>query len=117
MKEKRVYIITGAQMIDAGEPIGEVYMPDFSVLPELIDVYRAGTDDDYWDVVYSKLDTDGIHDSAVVGIYTTIENHELLEAEPHIKRIDDKPNKKALFRAVNGKVPDSVVDKLKEKRK
>jgi len=89
MKEKRVYHITRSMLINVDEHLGDVYMPDFLCVPELLNGYRPGSDDDHWDAVTSEKHTDGIFDSYLVGIYTTIENHELLEKEDHITRIDN----------------------------
>lgn len=88
MKQKRVYSIEGSAVIETGDEIGSAYIPDFTVIPSLLENYRPGTDDDHWDVITSEDHTDGVHNSYLVGIYTTIENHTILESQDHITRIN-----------------------------
>lgn len=89
MKDKRVYIINRMQLVDAGPPIGEYYMPWLAGIDDLMEGWKSGSDDDHWEPVYSDAKTQDIHDSAIVGIYTTDANHAILEADPDIERIDD----------------------------
>lgn len=88
--EKRLYL-TKVVTVDKGTPIGLTQVPYLASLP--IDPVDS-SDLYHWDVVYdSKGDPDGetpgIHDTCIVGVYTTLENHTLLESDPDITRIDD----------------------------
>lgn len=88
MKDKRVYIINRMQLVETGLPVGAVHMPWLAGITELLEPY-TNEDDDHWDVIYSKDMTEGISSQAVVGVYTSEENHAILESDPDIERIDD----------------------------
>lgn len=79
-------------MVYLDDNIGHAYMPDLSAVPGLVEPPRKGEDDDYWKVVTSNDHTDGIFNSYVVKVYTNAENHQTLEGEEHITRIDNKEN-------------------------
>jgi hypothetical protein len=92
MYEKRVYLtkVVFVDKVIAGEVI-PTQVPYLASLP----IDPTGPDDPYeWDVIYDdKGDEDGVtpghHDKCMVGVYTTLENHALLEADPDILRIDN----------------------------
>lgn len=85
---KRVYL-TKVTTVTRPDPIGEVQVPYLATLP----IDPSGPTDPYhWDVVYSSDGDDngtGQYSSCFVGVYTTDENHAILEADPDITRIDD----------------------------
>lgn len=88
--EKRLYI-TKVVKVDGPEPIGKVQVPYLANLP----LGPSGPNDPYhWDVIYdSKGDPDGetpgTHDKCIVGVYTTPENHAILESDVDLIRIDN----------------------------
>lgn len=91
--EKRVYL-TKVVRIDRPGPEGEMIPTNLPYLASL-PIDPASADDPYhWDVVYDdKGDEDGIspgvHETCFVGVYTTPENHAILEADPEITRVDN----------------------------
>lgn len=103
MKTKKVYLINRMQLVDLGEPLGDTYMPDFSAVNSLFEGYHSGSEDDHWDAHYSDDDFNGVPEQALVGIYTTEENHAILEKDPDFKRVDN--------------IDKTEVDKIKDKNK
>lgn len=87
MKDKRVYVVNRMDMVDFGEPLGIVYRPWLGGLDHFDD-----DNEDYWEVVYSQAHVDGVHEMAIVGVYTDEVNHEVLADDPDIARVDDLTN-------------------------
>ena len=90
MYSKRIYI-TKTQFIERPFPIGRTQVPYLASLP--IDPF--GADDPYhWDIIYDDTgDLDGIHpgtnDRCLVAVFCEETEHEILESDPDIIRIDD----------------------------
>lgn len=88
--DKRVYL-TKVIKITRPEPVGETQVPYLASLP----LDPQSPDDPYhWDVVYDDNgDPDGVtpgtHDKCFVGVYTTETNHQILENDPDIIRVDN----------------------------
>lgn len=77
--------------VDMGEPLGIVYRPWLGGLDHFDD-----DNEDHWDVIYSQEHTNGVHERAIVGVYTDEVNHAILEKDPDIIRVDDKKEKPGL---------------------
>lgn len=111
--EKRVYL-TKVVKVDKTGPFGEIFdsgqtneLGQNILFAEIVTIptnvpYLASLpldpsspeDPYHWDVIYDdKGDEDGLtpgtHEFCFVGVYTTLENHQILEADPDITRIDD----------------------------
>lgn len=106
MRKKQMYIINRMDFVDMGEPIGEIYRPYLAGLTHFDDI-----NEDYWDVVYSHDHVDGVAESALVTIYTTKKNHDILEADPDIERVDDKADLKNKIKSVNDRVDSDKIEK------
>jgi len=88
-KEIRAYLITQSMFVETGDAEEDYYMPDVSSVPELVDGYTFGSDEDRWKVLTSSDHTEGVFNSYLMSIRTDTDNHTTLESEEHITRIDN----------------------------
>ena len=90
MYEKRVYI-TKLVKVTYPDARGETYVPYLATIP----LVRSGENDPFhWNLACDdRGDKDGLtpgyHEHCLVGVYTTLENHQTLENDSQITRIDD----------------------------
>lgn len=92
-----------------GEPIGVIHRPWLAGLTHFDDV-----NEDFWDVVYSYDHVDGVAEEAIVTVYTDDKNHETLEADPDIERIDNR--ERAAMRGVIQQVNPFIDERSVEQK-
>lgn len=90
--EKRLYITKVIKVpTNIGDEIVDMQVPYLSSLPQNP---KDPEDPYHWDAIYDdKGDPDGatpgIHDHCIVAVFADTPEHDILESDPEIVRIDD----------------------------